>query len=156
MVLLGFWLVWCYIINAFEIASNVLCVNPFHHQMVRFVWGCFNRCEKWSWLDCLSFCSNRCFLLTLYCHQMVRFVWGCFYQPELCPKMVAHVLIVCEKSKTFKVWHSFVTKHYRQNMFIASKAINIIWFQSLAVFWKKSFLTHWSPVPRYIRGCCQC
>ena len=123
-----------------KLQKNVLCVNPSHHQMVRFVWGCFNRCEKWSWLDCLSFCSKSCFVLTLYCHQMVIFVWGCFYQPELCPKMVAHVLIVCEKSKFFKVWHSFVTKQYRQNMFIGLKAINIIRFQSLAVFWKKSFL----------------
>jgi len=38
-----------------KLLSNVLWVNPFHHQMVRFLWGCFNQCKKWSWLDLLGF-----------------------------------------------------------------------------------------------------
>jgi len=64
--------------------------------------------------------------------------------PELCPKMRSLCADRLWKKRTFKVWCSFVTKHFRQNMFIALKTINVIWFQSfsqktyeLAVFWKR-------------------
>ena len=90
-----------------NLLSNVLYVNPFHHQMVRFVWGCFNL-------------------------------------PELCAKMGSSCYDRLWKKQTLKVWYSFVTKHFHQNMFIVLKTINIIWFQSFSQknwqFFKNSIL----------------
>ena len=89
-------------------------------------------------------CSKRCFVLTLYCHQMIRFVWGCFNLPELCSKMGSSCYDRLSKKQTFKVWYSFVAKHFHQNMFTALKTINITWFQSFSQtnwqFLKKSIL----------------
>ena len=48
-----------------------------------------------------------------------------------------------KKSKLSRCDAHFVAKHFRQNMFIALKTINIIWFQSLAVF----LIFYWHLLP---------
>ena len=127
-----------------NLLSIVLSVNSFHHQMVRFVWGLFQSVWKVALPGPPELCSKRCFVLTLFCHQMIRFVWGFFNLSELCPKMGSSCLDRLWKKQTLKVWYSFVTKHFHQNMFIALKTINIIWFKSFSQknwqFLKKSIL----------------
>ena len=49
-----------------------------------------------------------------------------FGPSQLCSKMEVHAMMVCEKSKLSRCDAHFVTKHFRQNMFIALKFINII------------------------------
>jgi len=72
-----------------------------------------------------------CLLWSLRCclcmFQLYWVAWPCFVQ-----WCAVHVLIVCEKNQTFRVWCSFVTKALSSNYVYSQKTINIICVQALS------------------------
>ena len=102
----------------------MLCVNPFHHQMVRFVWGCFNQCEKWSYQDCPSFVQRGAL-----CKPFIATKWlDLFEAASICVKSgPAWAAWALSKDAQFMLW-SFVNKGV---MLICDKALSSKYVYSL-------------------------